>query len=106
MPSVVVALGMDVDFRSRSLERCFQDVDAAVRAWGPQVARRYILRIGQLRAAEGIRDIAELVGARLHPLHGERDGRYAITLVGRWRLIVRFVGVRVLVEEVSNHYDD
>ena len=45
---------------------------------------------------------------RLHALKGSGRGGLSITLTGRWRLIVTR-GERddsVIIEEVSNHYDD
>ena len=45
---------------------------------------------------------------RMHPLHGARSGYLSIYLTGRWRLIVSRGDTddTVIIEEVSNHYDD
>ena len=54
-------------------------------------------------------DLYAIRALRLHPLTGRRKGQLAMTLTGRWRLIVT-VGsdamTVVRVEEVSKHYDD
>jgi plasmid maintenance system killer protein len=42
----------------------------------------------------------------LHLLPGDRKGQHAMTLQGRWRLIVTVEGDTVIVEEVTNHYGD
>lgn len=55
--------------------------------------------------ADDFRDLFAFASLRLHPLTGERQGQYAMTLVGRWRLIVSLEGSIVVIEEVSNHYD-
>lgn len=36
---------MEVEFRSTQLEECFRYAAKAVRAWGKEVARRYVERI-------------------------------------------------------------
>ena len=79
---------MDVEFRTRRLERCFERVSMAVREWGPEVGPRYVERV---RAIQRARDFEHLYGFRaldLHPLRGDRRGQYAIRLTGRMRLII------------------
>jgi plasmid maintenance system killer protein len=40
-----------------------------------------------------------------HPLKGDREGQYSLTVLGRWRLILTVEGDdAVVIEEVSNHY--
>ena len=51
-------------------------------------------------------DLFAAASLHVHPLTGGRMGQYAMTLQGRWRLIVTVENDRVVVEEVSNHYDD
>ena len=45
---------------------------------------------------------------RLHPLKGTVSGKMSIHLTERWRLIVTRGESEeiVIIEEVSNHYDD
>lgn len=45
---------------------------------------------------------------RLHPLKGDRRGQFALTLVGRYRLILERGDSddAVVLLEVSSHYDD
>lgn len=97
---------MNVRFRSSALEDGFRDYDLATRRWGSQVARRYLLRVQQIQAAAGVADLFALAGARMHPLRGGRSGQYAMMLTGRWRLIVTTESGDIVIEEVSNHYDD
>ena len=43
-----------------------------------------------------------------HPLKGQRDGQYAISLNERWRLIFTYDSETetLSIKEVTNHYDD
>lgn len=101
---------MDVQFRTRALERYYQDTGAATRAWGPVIAERYQYIVGLLFEARTLLDVAGIRQLRLHPLHGPRTGQHALTLQGRWRLIVEFQTTRMrilaIIEDVSNHYGD
>ncbi len=99
---------MEVRFASRALERRAASIDAATRAWGPVVARRYIQRINLLTRTPTFADLFAIRALRLHPLIGGRSGQHALALTGRWRLIVRRLPDEkaVLVEEVTHHYGD
>ena len=97
---------MEVRFGNQQLRRCFERSATATRRWGPDVGRRYIQRIQALYAAERFADLFTIRAFRLHPLGGDREGQYALTLVGRWRIIVRPERDLIVVEEVTNHYGD
>jgi proteic killer suppression protein len=98
---------MEVVFGSPELVKCYQESDRAIRRWGPDVGRRYVARINALYAAGRFSDLYTIRSLRLHPLKGEREGQYAITLIGRWRLVVVPVGEdKVRLEEVTQHYGD
>ena len=99
---------MDVIFRTNQLARCYEEYESAAQAWGPVVGRRYIDRINQLYQIADWREAYNVASLRLHNLRGSRTGQLSIYLIGRWRLIaVRGdMGESVIIEEVSNHYDD
>ena len=97
---------MLVGFRSSHLQRCFEDEVLAVRAWGQVAGKGYVRVIRILTAVRDFRDLYRLSQLRLHPLHGSRSGEYAMTLSGRWRVIVTLEEPGVVVEEVTNHYGD
>ena len=100
---------MIIKFRSNKLERCFLSKNQAVREFGDQVARKYIQRIGIIKAASSLDELSKLPGLRCHPLKGDRKGQYAINLTGFYRLIFTVEGDTlniVTIEEVSKHYDD
>ena len=52
------------------------------------------------------RKLFDIASLRLHPLTGDRQGQYALTLTGRWRLILTVAGDTAIIEEVSSHYGD
>ena len=99
---------MEVRFRTRQLRRCYEESARAVQRWGPEVARKFITRIKQIQAIADFQQAYNIRAMRLHALKGSNRGDLSITLTGRWRLIVT-KGKRedsVIIEEVSNHYDD
>ena len=99
---------MDVEFASRRLSRRYESSPEASRAWGQQVARKYIQRINILYAVKSLQDLYQIRSLKFHKLSGEREGQYAITLNERWRLIVTYVEAesKIRVEEVTQHYGD
>jgi proteic killer suppression protein len=100
---------VQVEFRTAGLRRCYTDSSAATREWGDKIGRRYIERVNVLKVAKSADDLHKMPSLRFHPLKGDREGRYAMTLIDRWRMIVRFQDdalTVVRVEEVSAHYGD
>jgi proteic killer suppression protein len=56
-----------------------------------------------------VEDLFRMPPLRFHPLKGDREGQFALTLIDRFRLIVSFPDQdrkTVQVEEVSAHYGD
>lgn len=99
---------MEVIFRTRQLRRNYEDVNRATTDWGRDVSRRYALRIDALRRARDLHELYNISALRLHPLRGSRAGELSIYLTGRWRLFVTRgdTPYSIILEEVSNHYDD
>ncbi len=98
---------MEVRFATNRLKRCYEDAARAIREWGPQAGRRYIGRIELLYAAQTVDDLYSIQMLHLHPLTENREGEWAITLHGKWRLILDDVTDHsVRVKEVNVHYGD
>lgn len=99
---------MDVIFRNNRLRRCYAESARATRNWGPDVGRMYIRRIQMLYSVKDFQDAYHRPALRLHPLRSSQRGELSIYLTGRWRLIVTKGDSEeiVIIEEVSNHYDD
>lgn len=100
---------MEIVFRTRKLEREYQEYARAVKSYGPEVARRYILRINIIKQARDIEELMSLPALRCHALRGNYRGQYAIKLTGFYRLIFTLKGNALeiaQIEEVSKHYGD
>jgi proteic killer suppression protein len=100
---------MEVMFGIKKLERCYIDYSQGRKAWGSDVARKYIQRIDLLQEAEDMAEVRKLPGLACHSLKGRRKGQFGITLHGRWRLVFslpRREARIICVEEVNKHYGD
>jgi proteic killer suppression protein len=99
---------LEVAFRTRQLQRAFEESKHGVRLWGQVVARKYVTRLVTLQSARNFEEVRRLAALRVHPLRGARQGQWALDLTARYRLIVRPSrdGEEVLIEEVSGHYGD
>ena len=100
---------MQIEFRTKKLEKQYVQHKLAVKAYGNEVARKFIQRINIIKQAKDFDELSGLRGLRCHPLKGDREGQYAIDLTGFYRLIFTLVGESleiVQIEEVSKHYDD
>ncbi len=100
---------MIVVFRTRQLERCYREYRKAVKAYGEDVAKRYVLRINTIKQVKDIDELMRLPVLRCHPLKGDRTGQYAVNITGFYRLIFSLEGDALeiaQIEEVSKHYGD
>lgn len=100
---------MDVTFKTRKLQRCYEESTRATREFGSEVGRKYILRINTIKGAKSIEDLKKLPVLRCHLLKGDRQGQWAVNLNGFYRLIFTLEGEALTIariEEVSKHYDD
>ncbi len=100
---------MDITFRSRKMRKQFEHHREAEKAYGVEVARRYIERVNLIKQARDIDELQRLPALRCHPLKGDRESQWAINLTGFYRLIFSLQGERLeiaCIEEVSKHYDD
>lgn len=100
---------MDVTFRTRKLEREYEDSKKAIRTYGKTLAMRYVERINIIKHATNIEQIEKLPGIDCHPLKGDRKGEWSIKLIGRMRLIFTLHGENLEIahiKEVSKHYGD
>jgi proteic killer suppression protein len=101
--------GVEVTFRTRKLEREYREHARAVKAYGVDVARRYIQRINIIKQAHNIEELMALPVLRCHALKASRTGQYAAKLTGFYRLIFTLKGDAseiAQIEEVSKHYGD
>ena len=80
---------MEVYFKTKRLQRRYQDSALAVQQWGTSVARRYVTRVSQLYALKDLSEARNIKSLRLHPLNGTKTGQLSIHLTGDWRLILK-----------------
>jgi len=100
---------MEVKFRTRKLQRQYENHVEANKAYGEEVARRYIQRIDLVKQVRDLDELKMLPGLDCHLLKGDRKGHWAIRLTGFYRLIFSLQGDNleiVQIEEVSKHYGD
>lgn len=75
-------------FRHKGLKEFFQT--GSKRGILPGLAARISRRLDVLEAAQDLADI-DAHGFDLHPLKGDRQGEWAISVSGNWRITFRFV---------------
>ena len=80
---------MIVGFRHRGLQRLFVKGDR--RRVAPQIIAKVERVLARLDVAAGPADM-NLPGFRLHPLKGELDGFWSVTVSANWRVVFRFDG--------------
>lgn len=76
-----------MSFRHKGLRNLFFFNDAS--GVKPQHVKRLTRRLGALDVTTSLQDM-NLPGYRLHPLKGEREGIWAVTVSGNWRLTFEF----------------
>ena len=89
------------DFRHKGLEKFFlTESRAGIQA---KHAKRLKLQLGRLEAATGPNDMG-LPGWGLHPLHGDREGQWAVEVSGNWRLIFAFEGEDAILVDYDDYH--
>ena len=100
---------MEVRFKTNKLQKQYENSKDAVKAYGLDVAKKYIQRVDILKSAKSFDDLSKIPQLKFHPLTGNRKGEFAISLTGFYRLIITNDGDTfdiAKIEEVSKHYDD
>ena len=100
---------MEVQFRTRKLQRQYEKSREAEKILGREIARKYIQRVDIIKQVRDIDELCALPGLRCHKLRGKRQGQWAVNLTGFYRLLFTLEGKKLeiaCIEEVSKHYDD
>ena len=100
---------MEIQFKSKKLKKQYEIHKEAEKAYGREVARRYVSRINIIREAKNIDELQTLPALRCHALTGTLKGLWAVNLTGFYRLLFRIQGETLTIariEKVSKHYDD
>ncbi|MEM7737199.1 MAG: type II toxin-antitoxin system RelE/ParE family toxin [Deinococcota bacterium] len=83
---------MIVSFKHKGLETFF--VSGSTASIQANHAKRLRVILARLHAATSAQDMA-LPGLRLHALKGSRQGTWAVSVSGNWRVTFKFDGVDV-----------
>lgn len=98
---------MEIRFADRELGASARETRKATLRWGPGAGSKYPQRVVILAAVPDFAALYKLHFLTLHKLSGKYEGKYAITLHGRWRIVLsRLSDHDVVIEEVTHHYDD
>jgi proteic killer suppression protein len=74
-------------WKHKGLQKFFETGSAT--GVNPQHVKRLRARLRVIDLANVIDDI-NIAGYRLHPLQGERDGTWSVTVSGNWRITFEF----------------
>lgn len=100
---------MIVRFRNNKLRRAFENQKVAIGKWGPNIGPIFIRRIRSIQAVEKFEELGKLPQLAFHSLRGNRKGEFAITIIGKIRLILKkeiINGTEVaIIWDVSDHYE-
>jgi proteic killer suppression protein len=88
-------------FRHKGLAKFFETGSKA--GTQPQHADRFRLILGRLSASAAPRDMA-LPGLKLHALAGNREGTWAVSVSGNWRVTFKFVGQDVDAVDYEDYH--
>ena len=78
---------MEIEYRTKKLERICTDAFVAKKEYSIEMAERIQMRIDQIRSSESIEFMVKFKIGRCHVLKGNRAGQYAIDLIQPYRLI-------------------
>ena len=96
---------MNIVFYSSRLQDASTCIGEATRLFGAVIGKKYIQRTLLLRATDEFRHLFGHRALKLHPLKGNRDGQYSVTLTGNYRLILEKIDEEtVRIVEVEDYH--
>lgn len=78
---------MEIEFKSKKLKKACNEEASGHREWGQNRARKVGQRLTELRAVANLLEFSKIPGTGFHPLHQNRQGQFAVSLNGNWRLV-------------------
>jgi len=98
---------VELEFSSNRLVNASVSFLEASRFFGVPIGRKYIQRLAVLRATDKFTQLYGHRALRLHPLKGDRAGKYAMTLTGNFRLIIEKIKEdKVRIMDVEDYHGD
>jgi toxin HigB-1 len=80
---------MKLEFKSNKIKKQCEDPKEAQKIFGQQIGIKLTLRVNELRAAKNLDDIRKNKANGFHPLEGDREGEYTVTIVHPFRLVFK-----------------
>lgn len=75
-------------FKDKETQKLFEGRRS--KAVSEQARRRAQVKLAQLGRVESVEELSRPPGNRLHKLGGDREGRWSISIGGRYRICFRF----------------
>jgi proteic killer suppression protein len=96
---------VQVEFSSSSLAKAFASKSEAIKQFGEARGKKFAMAVKWIRQAKSMADLYKIPSLKFHPLHGDRDGEFAIALTGNWRLVVTFPADEICrIREVEDYH--
>ena len=88
-------------FRHKGLEAFFKKGSkAGIQAAHANKLARQLARLDQAQAAQDM----NLPGWGLHPLHGDLNGHWSVSVNGNWRMTFTFEGVHAVLVDYRDYH--
>ena len=71
----------------------------------PELSKRLVRKLDMLNSAREIIDLESPPSNHLHKLHGDREGQWAISVNGPWRLCFNFKDGDIFILDSIRRYD-
>ncbi|CFB67834.1 type II toxin-antitoxin system RelE/ParE family toxin [Yersinia enterocolitica] len=88
-------------WKHKGLQRFFETGSAA--GINPQHVKRIRDRLRFIDLAETIEDV-NVAGYKLHPLQGEREGIWSVTVSGNWRITFEFTAGNAFILNYEDYH--
>lgn len=96
---------MEVEYRSKRIEKICTDASYAEKKYGWEMAEKIQARVDQIIAADTVEQMIQFNIGRCHPLKGDRKDQYAVKLVGAYRLVFEKKGSQVQIALITEIVD-
>ena len=98
---------LEISYRTNKLKKICTEYNHAQREYGVNMASLIHQRIAEIASADSIEQMVQFSIGRCHPLHGNRDGQFALDLQHPYRLIVTKDKNRIIcakIEEITDYH--
>lgn len=79
---------MQLEVHNKRVEKLFQNPNNLIKKVGIEMAKQIKRRLNEIRASNNFKEYLDIGLGKPHPLIGNLDGLYGISLNGNYRLIV------------------